>query len=127
MTSTIATLRPTETIRFDQSTLADFCSREGFEAERAVTLHLAQIETLIDLVGVQSDHPEGLTRTCADLRDASAQIGMDSVRDGAKAVLECLARGDGTALAACTARLTRLGGPMQGGDWAMAPRPDTVA
>lgn len=127
MTQTIAMLRPTETIRFDEGTLAAFCSNAGTEAESAITHHLSQIEMLIDLVGAQSDHPEGLTRSCTDLRDTAARIGMASIQNGAEAVLECLKRGDRTALAACTARLIRLGGPMQSGGWVTVPQPDTVA
>lgn len=127
MTQTIATLRPTETISFDQGTLAAFCSAEGYEAESAITRHLSEIETLIDLLCVQADHPAGLARTCHDLSAAAGRIGMASIRDGAEAVLDCLARDDRTALAACTARLIRQCGPMQTGGWVMAPTPDTVA
>lgn len=125
MTHTIAKLHPLETVNFDHDTLAALCAVEGGRAEQTITEALSQVETLIALIATQGGHPAGLARSCADLQRVSAKIGMTTIRDGAEAVLTCLAERNDTALAACTARLVRLGEPKQTGGWAM--QPNTVA
>lgn len=125
MTHTIATLHPLETVNFDHETLAALCRAEGTRAEATITGALAQVEALIALIATQGGQATGLARTCRDLEAVAGRIGMATIRDGARAVLTCLAQDDSTALAACTARLLRLGEPRQTGGWAM--QPNTVA
>lgn len=125
MTHNIARLHPLETVNFDHDTLAALCSAEGLRAETTITDALAEVETLIALIATQDGHPAGLARSCADLQRVAGRIGMTTIRDGAKAVLTCLAECNDTARAACTARLVRLGEPRQTSGWAM--QPNTVA
>ena len=125
MTHTIAKLHPMETVNFDHATLAALCATEGVQAEATITEALARVEALIALIATQDNHPSGLERSCADLQQIAAQIGMTTIRDAAEAVLTCLAMRNDTARAACTARLVRMGEPKQTGGWKMTP--DTVA
>lgn len=127
MTHTIATLHPTETVQFDHAILAALCAAEGDHAEETITRILTDVEELIALVAVQGNNLGGLARTCAELSRLSGQIGMTTIRAGADAVLTCIAQDNRTSLAACTARLLRLGEPRQKGGWAMAPARDTGA
>ena len=50
MTTTIATLRPTEAVTFDQGKLAALCDRMGPRAESFIAGVLADVETLIDAI-----------------------------------------------------------------------------
>ncbi|SDY29522.1 hypothetical protein SAMN05444004_10168 [Jannaschia faecimaris] len=127
MTNNIVRLRPTETVKFDHDTLAALCASEGQHAETTITNALEEVGTLISVIGTQGGYYEGLHRSCTQLRRVADRVGMTTIHDGAEAVLNCIAQGNRVALAACTARLVRLGEPKQVGDWTMQQTPDTVA
>ncbi|WP_179381239.1 hypothetical protein [Jannaschia marina] len=127
MNDTIVKLKPVEDVTFDHATLAALCTDEGLRAEATITEALDRIEGLVQLVGAQEDHRQGLIRSCTDLQAVAGKIGMMTIRDTAAAVVDCTRRGDGAAVAACVARLKRLGTPGSTGGWHMDNAPQPVA
>jgi len=126
-TPQIETLRPVETVAFDTVKLANLCAAHGAQAESAITTILSEIDTLISVAATQRGQTSGLTRTCIALRQMADTIGMTTITRACDAVLDCIARADWPALAACTARLVRLGTPDTTLGWTMQSHPETVA
>ena len=129
MTTTIATLRPTEAVTFDQGKLATLCDRMGPRAESFIAGVLADVETLIDAITRDHAKTADLSHHCFELAHYADSIGMTTVSRAAKAVLDCLARADARTLAACINRLQRLNQPQGNPGWALesATCPTTVA
>lgn len=129
MTTTIATLRPTETVTFDHGKLAALCDRMGSRAEGFIAGVLADVETLIDTIARDRAATADLSRHCEELAHYADSIGMTKVSRAATAVLDCITREDARATAACIDRLLRLGQPQGTANWTMgsASYPDNVA
>lgn len=129
MTTTIATLRPTETVTFDHGKLARLCDRMGAQAEGFIAGVLADVETLVDAIGLDRKDAARLSQHCTELAHYADLIGMITLVRAAKAVMGCIDGDDTRATAACIDRLIRLGRPQDTANWAMASasRPDTVA
>lgn len=114
---TIAALEMHEDIAFDAHVLEALCDAHGTFAEEVIAGALFRIEERLLLASWQAENDEqsGLRRTCEELRRLGREIGMTTLVQATDAVLEGLARvrtdGADPALAACTARLIRMGRP----------------
>ncbi len=127
MTRDIAFLRPVETIAFDHGRLAAVCDEYGHRAEAYVAFVLSELEALVETVAHQRDDPSGLRRSSTDLVRLCDSIGMTTLAAAGRAVLDCLDSGNAPALAACTARLLRLGRPEGSGGWTLGRGADREA
>ncbi|PWJ16500.1 hypothetical protein [Jannaschia seohaensis] len=113
MTETLTLPAKTEAVEFDHDVLADLCSLHGAEIETFLTEYLLHIGRLIDRTArlLRQGDVARLERTCLDLAELSRTIGMRTVTQAAHAVRDAIAAEDPAALAACGARLVRLGHP----------------
>lgn len=129
MTHSIPALRPVETMTFDHDRLARVCDEYGHRAEAYIAFVLTEIETLVLTAAHQRAEPSGLQRSCGDLAKLCDTIGMLTLGNAARAVIDCLDRADTAAQAACLARLVRLGQADGLGKWTLdrGAMPDTVA
>jgi hypothetical protein len=101
-----------EPARFNPSQLEKLCDRLGeTRAEAEVAFALDRLATLLDevgLIGGDGDRCELEEVLAALVRDARL-IGMATLARVGRDVLDCLDKGDPTALAATLARLMRVG------------------
>lgn len=124
---TLNTLNHAEVVEFDHDVLAHLCAAHGLGTEQVIAGTLTQIEDLLCLAGMQvmADELSGLSRTCTDLCRLSKRIGMRTMTQAAESVLDCIANNNRPALAACSARMIRLGTPETIEHWTV--RHNTVA
>lgn len=125
----VAALHPRETITFDPARLTEVCDAHGTGAESYIAVILDGVEAQIALAASRAGEPGALGRICREIVGLSQEIGMLTMEQAARAVLDCLATGDDhAARAACLQRLLRLG-TSGGGGWEMTRGgdPDTVA
>ena len=108
----VTSLRPVESARFDPERLEDLCRRIGeIRAEREVARALDRIATTLDaLPRLVSEGDSAVLRAAlATLGRDADRIGMATLARVAGDVLRCLETGDTVALAATSARLSRVG------------------
>ncbi|WP_299814621.1 hypothetical protein [uncultured Jannaschia sp.] len=122
-------LNPAEHITFDRDRLFRVCDDKGIDAEHYLMNALTEIESLVEVAETQANDAEGLARTCSRLMRRAGEIGMVTVEDVARSVIDCLLEGNQYGLRACHARLVRLGRPGAIADWsfARAMQPDGAA
>ena len=122
-------LRPAEHITFDRDRLFQVCDEKGIDAEVFLMDVLSEIETLVEVARAQAEDKVGLVRTCSRLIHRADAIGMVTLRDVARSVIQCLGEGNDYGLRACHARLVRLGRPGAVAEWSFAGvmQPDGAA
>jgi hypothetical protein len=116
-----------ETVEFDRDVLSELCRLHGTGTEAVLTARLTELGRLLDLAEYQLAQGGGrpLARTCEALMRLADEIGMRTMTRAAGSVRATLERGDVAAMAACGARMLRLGRPASMGRWTV--RRDTVA
>ena len=116
-TQAVAPLEFHEEVEFDPIVLEALCDAHGSFAEEVIAGALFRVEERLLLASWQAENAEwgGLRRTTEELGRIGREIGMTTLVQATGAVLEGLRRtADGTgdpALAACIARLMRMGRP----------------
>lgn len=127
MTQTLTFPARNETVEFDHGVLSALCEAHGAGVEAVLTARLTAVGEAMDLAATQLRGGElrGLDRTCADLHGLASGIGMRTIATAAAAVRAAIAQGDEAALAACGARMIRLGHPAGVDSWTV--RHNTVA
>ena len=114
-TASARRLEPHEEVQFDAVVLEALCDAHGHFAEELIAGALFRIEERLLLASWQAENDErgGLRRTTEELARLAREIGMTTMTHAAAAVIEGLDRIlDGPvdpALAACIARMSRLG------------------
>ena len=125
--SAVASLRPQERMTFDQVRLAAICDRHGDRAEAFLTTVLTDIETKTRYTDRVRDDAAALRGVCAEICSLAGMIGMMTMEQAARGVLDGLSRSDGNAAAACLARMSRLAQAESDAGWTLHDGPGTMA
>ena len=127
MTTTLPFSARTETVEFDRAVLSALCRKHGVRAESVLTERLAALARALDRAeaALAACETGALDGRCAVIARDAERIGMTTLVRAAEAVRGAIAAGDGTAVAACAARMLRLGRPDAAGSWTV--RRGTVA
>lgn len=131
----VADLRPRERMVFDQARLVAVCDAQGTGAEAFIGGVLDAVERGIAAAAGHAEDPAALARDGAEVARLADEIGMTTMGQASRALLDCLAQtgGDGpgarTARMACLQRLVRLGRPSGTAGWRVSDDrgPDPVA